>query len=93
MLPEETTAPQVPTSDSAQEPEASTTSDAAPASTLDSEATSTAAEVSPTDVTKKAGAPQMQSLHPFAKNKSQARKEREAKKKQQKVSFRGLEYA
>ncbi|KAB2103305.1 hypothetical protein AG0111_0g8361 [Alternaria gaisen] len=53
-------------------------------SALDSAATSTTTEVSPTDVSKKAGAPQIQSLHPFAKNKSQAKKEREAKKKQQK---------
>jgi hypothetical protein len=34
----------------------------------------------------------MQSLHPFAKNKSQAKKQREAKKKQQKVSGRDSKY-
>lgn len=39
----------------------------------------------PTDTVKKAGAQQMQSLHPFAtKNKAQAKKEKETKKKQQK---------
>jgi hypothetical protein len=46
---------------------------------------STAAESSPADATKKTGASQMQSLHPFAKSKSQAKREKEAKKKQQKV--------
>jgi len=49
---------------------------------------STAAETSPVTATKKAGAQQMQSLHPFAKsNKSQAKREKEARKKQQKVSL------
>ena len=42
-------------------------------------------EPTPTDTVKKAGAQQMQSLHPFAtKNKAQAKKEKETKKKQQK---------
>ncbi|KAG9185265.1 hypothetical protein G6011_07809 [Alternaria panax] len=80
----ETATSQVPNLDTTQEPAASTRTHTAPASTLDSVATSTAGEVSPNDVAKKAGALQMQSLHPFAKNKAQAKKEREAKKKQQK---------
>ncbi|OWY45005.1 hypothetical protein AALT_g3870 [Alternaria alternata] len=80
----EVATPQASGSEDSQERAMSTTSDTARKSALDSAATSTTTEVSPTDVSKKAGAPQIQSLHPFAKNKSQAKKEREAKKKQQK---------
>jgi hypothetical protein len=76
-LKEETTT-QAPTSDSTQDLTTNTIA-------LDSLAMSTAADVSPADATKKTGASQMQSLHPFAKSKSQAKREKEAKKKQQKV--------
>jgi hypothetical protein len=50
---------------------------------------STSANVtSAVTATKKAGAQQVQSLHPFAKsNRSQAKREKEAKKKQQKVGL------
>ncbi|KAL1792765.1 hypothetical protein ACET3X_009272 [Alternaria dauci] len=84
VQPKEAVAPQVSGSDNTQERTMSITSDTAPKSALDSTATLTTADVSPNDINKKAGAPQMQSLHPFAKNRSQAKKEKEAKKKQQK---------
>ena len=83
----EVVTPQASGSEDSQERAMSTASDTARKSALDSAATSTTTEVSPTDVSKKAGAPQIQSLHPFAKNKFQAKKEREAKKKQQKVNL------
>jgi hypothetical protein len=87
--PKEATTLGVPEPDSVKESASSTTGDTAPAFALDSAAVLTPAEVSPTSGAKKSGASQMQSLHPFAKNKSQAKKEKEAKKKQQKVSLRG----
>ncbi|KAL6153382.1 hypothetical protein ACJBU6_08533 [Exserohilum turcicum] len=50
-----------------------------------SSATKDAMMSAPIDMTKKGGAQHMQSLHPFAtKNKAQAKKEREIKRKQQK---------
>ncbi|KAI4695372.1 uncharacterized protein J4E84_001998 [Alternaria hordeiaustralica] len=75
--PKEDTAPQLPASESTQDPTTTATAQG-------NEGMSTAAETSPVTATKKAGAQQMQSLHPFAKsNKSQAKREKEARKKQQ----------
>ena len=48
------------------------------------EPASTTTKVSSIEASKKSGVSQVQSLHPFAKSKSQTKKEKEAKKKQQK---------